>query len=256
MTVYQFPKVVRKAPRFIGYMRVSSANQDGDHISFDAQKACIRSHCKSVGAASPAIYKDIFTGRNSAYVRRGLHDAVKRCVSTGATLIVASVDRLGRSLDVAELVQINDLEVLSISEGWVSTDDRLVPLLEKAQRYSDAISRKSKAAHKLKRQTGISSGNIENLMPHRGRGAFVNKQRADDKVRILYLALRDFPRLTDMTLKEKVAFLNARGILNIKSTRTLPIAWTIGSLRKPLKAAMERLASESSEDGTPSPAAA
>jgi DNA invertase Pin-like site-specific DNA recombinase len=154
MTNHQTSSTFTERPTHIGYMRVSRPSQNEGHISFDIQKKCIRSYSKEIGAKAPLIFHDTGTGVNSAFVRPGLIAAIKQCAKENAILVVMSVDRLARSLDVLELLNGHAVSVVSVQEGAVSAEGRLVPLLEKAQGYSAEISRRSTAAHRAKRASG------------------------------------------------------------------------------------------------------
>lgn len=243
MTNHQTSSTFTKRPTYIGYMRVSRPSQNEGHISLDTQKRCIRSYSEEMGAKDPLIFHDIGTGMNSALVRPGLNAAINQCAKDNAILVVMSVDRLARSLDVLELLNVHAVSVVSVQEGAVSAEGRLVPLLEKAHSYSAQISRRSTAAHRAKRASGHRSGNIENLIAHRARGTSVNQGRSHAKVDSLISVLSKTPELQQMTLKEWAQHLNSIGVLNELSIYRLPVPWTPGSLRKPLKAALRELAS-------------
>lgn len=243
MTNHQTSSKFTKRPTYIGYMRVSRPSQNEGHISFDIQKKCIRSYSKEIGAKAPLIFYDIGTGVNSAFVRPGLIAAINRCAKENAILVVMSVDRLARSLDVLELLNGHSVAVVSVQEGAVSAEGRLSPLLEKAQGYSAEISRRSTAAHRAKRASGHRSGNIDNLIAHRARGTSVNRRRSRAKIESLISVLSKTPEFAEMTRKEQAQHLNSIGVLNGRSIYTLPVPWTPGSLRKPLKAALRELAS-------------
>lgn len=242
MTTNKPSTSARPAPIFIGYSRVSRPGQDIGHHSLEAQKLSIRSYCREHGQNSTTVFRDVFTGRDSASKRPGLYEAINECNRTGATLVVASIDRLGRSLDVAKLLEDRDVEVVSIAEGRVSAEGRLVPLLVKAEDYSKAISSNAKETNRKKRAAGAILGNLKNLEEHRAKGARNNKARAEDKARGIAVALLAFPDLKVMTLKEKVSFLNRLGVMNRRSLHGMPVEWSKGSLRKPLKAALAWIA--------------
>ncbi len=252
MTNHHTSSTFTERPIHIGYMRVSRPSQNEGHISLDIQKKCIRSYSREIGAKVPFIFYDIGTGVNSAFVRPGLAAAINQCAKDNAILVVMSVDRLARSLDVLDLLNGHTVSVVSVQEGAVSAEGRLMPLLEKARSYSAEISRRSTAAHRAKRASGHRSGNIDNLIAHRARGTNVNRSRARAKVDSLVSVLSKSPEFRRMTRKEQARHLNSIGVLNERSIYTLPVPWTAGSLRKPLKSALMELASMEAPERLPS----
>jgi len=201
----------------------------------------MRVHAEWSGAIILGHFEDIFTGRQSARQRPGLQSAIDLCASTGASLLVASVDRLARSLEAVELLEWKGVEVVSIEEGNVSSEGRLGPLLVKAEAYSQALSERAMRTAERKKLAGQQVGNLQNLEAYRGLGTLNNQARARAKVNALAEILRDYPVAMQLSHRQRAEWLNGIGSLNQRKTYGAPVPWTAQSLRKPYNAALRQL---------------
>ncbi|WP_420910496.1 recombinase family protein [Roseivivax marinus] len=221
---------------------MSRPSQANGHLSLGEQEHVLKSYVdEHAGSQLLGVQKDVFSGRGDPSSRPGLAEAIRLCKENVADLIVSDVDRLARNEDAASLLQAEGVAVVSVSEGEVSREGRLLPLLLRARRDSDAISISSRASADRRRAAGGQLGNLENLVAHRARGTASNQARASEKIQQLVEVLTEHPELLKMTHKQTVNWLNDNGILNRKSTRRVPCKWLPGALRKPLKAARRKL---------------
>lgn len=244
MSTYSTPMPSSEVASYVAYSRVSRQSQAAGHISLSTQEDMMRRHAEISGAVIVGSFEDVYTGRESAQCRPGLRRALDLCASTGASLLVARVDRLARSLDVVELLERDGVEVVSLEEGLVSREGRLGALLLKAEAYSRALSENSRAAAKRRKSAGLQLGNLQNLEASRGRGTLNNKARAGAKVNALAGLLRDHPVLLEMSHRRRAELLNEMGVFNARTLHGVPVPWTAGALRKPYKAALAQLREE------------
>lgn len=109
-----------RGPKTFGYARVSSRGQ-ADGNSLEAQEE------KLIAAGAEEIYKDVFTGMS---VDRPELTKLLAKVRSGDTIVVAKLDRLGRSISkisalisdlLAKGIAINCLDVGMISNDAVNT---------------------------------------------------------------------------------------------------------------------------------------
>ncbi|MDB5382270.1 MAG: resolvase [Rhodospirillales bacterium] len=84
------------APRtFVAYARVSTAQQGRSGLGLEAQEAAIRAFLRPDDRLLAPIYVEVESGRRND--RPELAKALARCRTTGATLLVAKLDRLARN---------------------------------------------------------------------------------------------------------------------------------------------------------------
>lgn len=83
-------------PKFVAYLRVSTARQGRSGLGLEAQQTTV--HQFVAGRGGTIIqpeFVEVETGKKND--RPELQKALKRCHVTGATLIVAKLDRLSRN---------------------------------------------------------------------------------------------------------------------------------------------------------------
>src|SRR6056297_1708444 len=82
--------------KFIAYYRVSTKQQGASGLGLEAQKTAVKNFIHSRGASEiPPPFTEIESGKNDD--RQELRKAISRCKETGATLLIAKLDRLSRN---------------------------------------------------------------------------------------------------------------------------------------------------------------
>lgn len=81
--------------KIITYFRVSTARQAASGLGLEAQEHAVDSHIKRIGGVLIGSYTDIESGKKDR--RAALEQAITRCRLTGATLLIAKLDRLSRN---------------------------------------------------------------------------------------------------------------------------------------------------------------
>src|SRR5260221_8080950 len=100
------------APKFVSYLRVSTARQGKSGLGLAAQREAVQQFVTSRhGRIIAPEYIEIESGKSNA--RPELIKAIKRCRLTGATLVVAKLDRLSRN--AAFLLTLRDSDVQFIA---------------------------------------------------------------------------------------------------------------------------------------------
>lgn len=82
--------------KFVSYIRVSTARQGASGLGLDAQKKAISDYLNGGNWKLIAEFIEIESGKNNE--RPKLAAALKQCTMTGATLIIAKLDRLARNV--------------------------------------------------------------------------------------------------------------------------------------------------------------
>lgn len=141
----------------VAYYRVSTRKQEESRLGLDAQQAAVQALCKARGLdliAPP--FQDTESGKNSE--RPGLTKALERCKVTGATLVVAKLDRLSRS--VAFLAALQDSGAKFIAADMPEANELTVHILAAvAQAERKAISTRTKEALAQAKKNGTKLGN-------------------------------------------------------------------------------------------------
>ena len=83
-----------EAKKYVAYLRVSTQKQGYSGLGLEAQREIIQKHLYDITPISEFI--EVESGRKSN--RPKLKDALDLCRKTGATLIVAKLDRLARNV--------------------------------------------------------------------------------------------------------------------------------------------------------------
>src|SRR3954468_18761593 len=91
----QRPSSVTEPPRtFIAYARVSTERQGRSGLGLEAQQAAIHAFLRAGDRLLAPIYVEVESGRRTD--RPELAKALEQCRVTGATLLIAKLDRLSR----------------------------------------------------------------------------------------------------------------------------------------------------------------
>ena len=83
-------------PRAIGLARVSTALQQEEGYSLEAQGKAIKEYCAKAGYELLDTYYEQASGRKQD--REVVNEVLNRCRSTKSTLIIARLDRFTRDL--------------------------------------------------------------------------------------------------------------------------------------------------------------
>lgn len=84
------------AARFVGYYRVSTAKQGRSGLGLEAQQAAVADYVRSQNGALVRDFTEVESGKRND--RPELAKALAHARRTGATLVVAKLDRLSRNL--------------------------------------------------------------------------------------------------------------------------------------------------------------
>jgi DNA invertase Pin-like site-specific DNA recombinase len=144
--------------KFVAYYRVSTAKQGLSGLGLEAQRASVQSYVKDSLIA--AEYVEVESGKRND--RPKLAQAIERARREGATLIIAKLDRLARS--VAFIFALRDSGVKFIACDMPEANTLTIGLLAAlAQHERELISERTKAALKAKKARGCILGSPQNL---------------------------------------------------------------------------------------------
>ncbi len=216
--------------KFVAYLRVSTARQGRSGLGLEAQRAAVAAFVQGRGGRLlEPEFLEVESGRKSDRVE--LSKALARSRATGATLIVAKLDRLSRN--AAFLMTLRDAGVDFVAADLPEANALTVGIMALvAQSEAEAIAARTKAALAAAKARGVKLGGRRAGSPSIGdyqqRGTLAAAQRASE-------------RLADVSADLKV--LHAQGLsqnaiasrLNADDVRgTGGGEWTATSVRRAL----------------------
>jgi DNA invertase Pin-like site-specific DNA recombinase len=143
-------------PRLVAYERVSTARQGASGLGLEAQRKVIEDFAVSRGADVLARFTEVESGRKAD--RPELLKALHLAKVTGATLVIAKLDRLSRN--AAFLLALRDSGVRFIAVDMPEANDLTVGIMALvAQAEREAISRRTKEALAVAKARGVKLGN-------------------------------------------------------------------------------------------------
>jgi len=128
---------------FIAYYRVSTDRQGRSGLGLESQKHAVADYLKGRTKAVLAEFVEVESGKNND--RPELARALSECRLTGATLVIAKLDRLSRN--AAFLMNLRDAGVRFIAADMPEANALTVGIMALvAQNEREAISARTKAA--------------------------------------------------------------------------------------------------------------
>lgn len=142
--------------RLVAYERVSTARQGVSGLGLEAQRKAIGDFASARGAEVLARFTEVESGRKAD--RPELARALHLAKVTGATLVIARLDRLSRN--AAFLLALRDSGVRFLACDMPQANDLTVGVMALvAEAEREAISRRTKEALAAARSRGVRLGN-------------------------------------------------------------------------------------------------
>lgn len=211
--------------RVVAYYRVSTAKQGQSGLGLAAQREAVLALCQSRGWEVIAERIEVESGKTAD--RPELAAALHQAKVTGATLVVAKLDRLSRS--VAFLSALQDSGAKFIAADMPEANELTVHIMAAvAQAERQAISKRTKEALRAAKAAGRKLGNPNGAAALRrarkGNQAAVAKvkARADENARELAPIIADVRASGASSLGAIAAELNARHIQTRRGGRWHP----------------------------------
>lgn len=201
--------------RFIAYERVSTARQGQSGLGLEAQQRAIHDFARGRGAEVIARFTEVESGRKAE--RPELARALHHARVTGATLVIARLDRLSRN--AAFLLTLRDSGVRFLACDMPEANDLTVGVMALvAEAEREAISRRTREALAIARARGVRLGNPNGAAALRRAGKGGAALRATVSANAERFAQDLAPVITDiraaghLSLRAIAAELTARGI--------------------------------------------
>ena len=220
------------AMKLVAYYRVSTARQGRSGLGLQAQESAVHAYARSVGGEVVGSFTEVESGKRDD--RPQLAAAMQLAKATGATLVIAKLDRLSRS--AAFLMQLQESAVRFIAADMPNANDTTIGIMAVIARAErEAISERTKAALVAAKARGVKLGNPRGAAALRraGKGnaaALATLQaNADDHAQMVGPFLRELREAGVSSLGAIAEALNARGVLTPRGKR-----WHKSSVRNAL----------------------
>ncbi|WP_408999423.1 recombinase family protein [Syntrophus buswellii] len=215
--------------KFIGYIRVSTDKQGKSGLGLEAQKKAIVDYLNGGNWDLIAEYVEVESGKNDCRIE--LQKALQHCKMTGASLVIAKLDRLSRDLHFISSLMKSGIEFTACD---MPTANKFTVHIYAAlaEQEREMISARTKAALQAARERGVVLGkpdNLTNEAKEKGRklGTKATIAKADmfaGKVADIIQELQG----QGMSLRGIAKVLNERGILTARGKSG---SWTATAVR-------------------------
>lgn len=155
--------------RAVVYMRVSTARQGRSGLGLEAQQAAIDAFVRERGAEVLQTFTEVESGKSAK--RPELERALHLAKVTGATLLIAKLDRLSRN--AAFLLTLRDSGVRFVAVDMPDANELTVGIMALvAQQERELISKRTREALRAAKARGKRLGNPNGAEPLKraGRG--------------------------------------------------------------------------------------
>jgi DNA invertase Pin-like site-specific DNA recombinase len=202
--------------KIVCYLRVSTVRQGSSGLGLAAQKEAVQQYARAVGADIIATFTEVETGRLNA--RPELTRALQLAKVTGATLVIAKLDRLSRNASF--LMALQDAGVKFIAADLPQANNLTIGIMALvAQQEAEAISKRTREALKAAKRRGQVLGNPNGaaalLRAAKGNTAALSviKAKADSHAMNLQPVIESLRAEGISSLGRIAAALNERGML-------------------------------------------
>ena len=220
---------------FVAYIRVSTDKQGRSGLGLEAQRASIDAFLKPGDRLLLPIFVEVESGKRSD--RPELAKALAKCRASGATLLVAKLDRLAR--DAHFLLGLQKAGVEFVAADMPSANRLTVGIMALvAEEEARMISSRTKAALAAAKARGVRLGGDRGYRPTsapdaaKGAAASVEARRLAAS-RFCFEMRPRIETLRDQgaSLRAIAATLNAEGITTVQGAE-----WTATAVRRVLVA--------------------
>ena len=214
-------------PEYVAYYRVSTDRQGESGLGLEAQRAAVSRY---VGAAPLlAEFQEIESGKKHTN-RPKLAAALNHCRKTKATLIIATLDRLGRNVHFISGLMESGVPFIAAD---APNDDPVILHMRAAWAEEEArkISRRTRAALQAARARGTKLGN-----PRWHEGSLERARAARNPIQpaVQIIELMQSYRRQGLTLRAIAEQLNGMGLDTPRGCR-----WHPETIRKNLTRTMQ-----------------
>ena len=212
----------KQTTKYVAYLRVSTQKQGFSGLGLESQREIIQNYLYDITPISEFI--EVESGRKSN--RPKLKDALDLCRKTGATLIVAKLDRLARNVSFLSNLLENDVEIVFCD--FPQANKMVLHILAAISQYeAELIATRTRLALAAKKARGSKLGNPEHLLD-KYEEALANSNRTNrekakanpnNKRAVAFLKILAGQ---DMTLNQMAETLNKEGFVTSQGFQFTP----------------------------------
>lgn len=199
---------------YVPYARVSTAQQGRSGLGLEAQQEAIRSYLKPGDELLVPTYVEVESGKRAD--RPELAKALAHAKLTGATLLVAKLDRLARNVRFLHSVLESGVEVAFCDLPQVQgAMGRFIinQMAGVAELEAGLISERTKAALKAAKERGVKLGGYRGgpIVNHT-EGLAERQRRAEDFASRIRPVITEAQASGATSLRQIAAYLTGRGV--------------------------------------------
>lgn len=208
--------------KIVAYLRVSTQKQGRSGLGLEAQRSAVEAYAAQRGAKLLNTFTEVESGKLD--VRPELDKALHLAKVTGATLVIAKLDRLSRN--AAFLLTLRDSGVKFIAADMPDANELTVGIMALvAEQERRAISKRTQEALAAAKRRGVRLGNPNGARAlrraHKGNSASLDviRAKADARARDLGPVIESLAGEGVTSLGAIAAALNERGMLTPRGGR-------------------------------------
>jgi DNA invertase Pin-like site-specific DNA recombinase len=210
--------------KFISYLRVSTAKQGCSGLGLEAQRQAVTDYLDGGSWQLLQEYREVETGKHAD--RPQLAAALHHAKITGATLVIAKLDRLSR--DIEFIARLQKASTKFVCADMPDANELTIHLFAAiAQHERQMISARTKAALAAAKARGTRLGNPQGAAAFHGkdgRTASIERRQAqaDEHARNIKPVIEDIQAAGITSYRAIAVELNARGILTARGRSWYP----------------------------------
>ena len=218
---------------FISYLRVSTARQGKSGLGLEAQRKAVADYLNGGNWQLLAEMVEVESGKKSD--RPVLQEAIDLSRATGATLVVAKIDRLTR--DAAFLLSLRDAGIDFVAADMPDANRLTVGIMALvAEQEREAISRRTKDALAAAKARGVQLGAYRDGQFVGRVGTAADTQKAsiaraakyEAAARMKLPLLQRVDPLGSLSLRQIAERLNAMGVPTVSGKGS----WSANSVKR------------------------
>lgn len=194
--------------KFVSYLRVSTKRQGVSGLGLEAQRDAVARH--ATGGMIIREFQEVESGKRQD--RPQLDAALKECKLTGATLLVAKLDRLARNVEFTARLMNSSVDFVA-ADNPHATRLTIHILAAMAEHEREQISNRTKAALAAAKRRGVNLGGRREGNGWKGRNQTLGPLARTAKAVAYAHDLREvLAHIGAGSLREIAAQLTARNI--------------------------------------------